>query len=361
VTIKNKTVKRFLRNKLAVVGLCLIAFCTLVALLAYALAPDNTPYCNQQIIEINSSKPNTSFSFLKIPKPNQAATNISFFNTLVNGKPESKKLAPINSYTLNGDSLMVQLYISEDTAVSKAYHLVNELGSKNINELITKKTFWLGTDKLGRDIFSRLILGTRVSLMVGLIAVIISVSIGLLLGMLAGYYGGWVDKCIMWLVNVVWSIPTLLLVFAFTLLLGKGQWQVFIAVGLTMWVNVSRLVRGQVLGIKEMQYIEAAKVLNLSNMRIMFLHILPNIVGVLMVIAAGNFATAIVLEAGLSFLGVGVQPPQPSWGLMIKENYNLIIANNPLVALVPGFAIMLLVLSINMVGNGLRDAMDVKG
>ena len=218
----------------------------------------------------------------------------------------------------------------------------------------------MGTDKFGRDILSRIIVGTRVSLSVGLIALIISLTIGVLLGALAGYYKGWVDNIIMWLINVIWSIPTLLLVFAITLLLGKGFWQVFIAVGLTMWVNVARLVRGQVMQVKEMEYIQAARALGFSNARIIIKHILPNIFGPVMVIAASNFASAIIIEAGLGFLGIGVQPPQPSWGLMIKENYNFIITNNPLPAIEPGIAIMLLVLAFNLLGNGLRDAFSVK-
>ncbi|HET7896037.1 MAG TPA: ABC transporter permease, partial [Flavisolibacter sp.] len=177
----------------------------------------------------------------------------------------------------------------------------------------------------------------------------------------AGYFRGKVDELVMWLINVIWSIPTLLLVFAITLLLGKGFWQVFIAVGLTMWVNVARLVRGQVMVTKELQYVEAARALGFSHYRTIVKHILPNIFGPVLVIAASNFASAIVIEAVLSFLGIGVQPPQPSWGLMIKENYNFIITQNPMLALAPGFAIMLLVLSFNLLGNGLRDALNVRG
>jgi peptide/nickel transport system permease protein len=142
--------------------------------------------------------------------------------------------------------------------------------------------------------------------------------------------------------------------------LGKGFWQIFIAVGLTMWVSVARLVRGQVMAIKEMEFVEAARALGFKNSRIIIRHILPNVLGPLMVIAAGNFATAIIIEAGLSFLGIGIQPPMPSWGLMIKENYNFIITHNPLLAVIPGIAIMILVLAFNLLGNGLRDALDVK-
>ena len=253
---------------------------------------------------------------------------------------------------------MVEKYIDED--VSETLSFVKKDLQQPLEKNFIRKTFILGTDKYGRDILSRLIIGIRVSLGVGFIAVAISLTIGILLGALAGYYRGWVDDFIMWLMNVIWSIPTLLLVFAITLLLGKGFWQIFIAVGLTMWVNVARLVRGQVMAVRELEYVEAGKALGFRDSRIIFRHILPNILGPVLVIAASNFASAIVIEAGLSFLGVGVQPPQPSWGLMIKENYNFIITHNPMLALAPGFAIMILVLAFNLLGNGLRDALNVR-
>ena len=168
------------------------------------------------------------------------------------------------------------------------------------------------------------------------------------------------DEVIMWLINVIWSIPTLLLVFGITLAIGKGFFQIFIAVGLTLWVNVARLIRGQILVIKEMEYIQAAKALGFKDVRIIFRHIIPNVIGPVIVIAASNFASAIIIEAGLSFLGIGVQPPQPSWGAMIKDHYNFIITHNPILALAPGIAIMILVLAFNILGNGLRDAFDVR-
>jgi peptide/nickel transport system permease protein len=236
---------------------------------------------------------------------------------------------------------------------------LSELQSKAKAQIVIK-TFYLGTDKFGRDMFSRLIIGVRISLSVGLIAVIISIVIGVLLGALAGYFRGWLDEIIMWFINVIWSVPTLLLVFAMTLAIGKGFWQIFIAVGLTMWVEAASIVRGQVLSLREMQYVEAAHSLGYSHVRIIFLHILPNTVGPLAVIAATNFASAIIIEAGLSFLGIGVQPPTPSWGGMLNENYGYIIGENPFLAIIPGIAIMIMVLAFNFVGNGLRDAMDVK-
>ena len=222
------------------------------------------------------------------------------------------------------------------------------------------QTFWLGTDKYGRDILSRLLIGVRVSLAVGLITVLLSLSVGVLLGALAGYFrAAWTRSSSGWSMSYGAS-PTLLLVFAIMLVLGKGFWQVFVAIGLTLWVNVARIVRGQVMAVREREYVEAARALGYSHNRILFRHILPNVMGPVWVVLASNFASAIVIEAGLSFLGVGVQPPQPSWGLMIKENYNFIITHNPMLALAPGLAIMVLVLAFNLLGNGLRDVLDVR-
>jgi ABC-type dipeptide/oligopeptide/nickel transport system permease subunit len=229
-----------------------------------------------------------------------------------------------------------------------------------VQRQIKNRTFYLGTDRYGRDILSRLLIGSRISIAVGLVAVMLSLTIGIILGSLSGYYGGIVDNAVMWVINILWAIPTLLLVFAITLTIGKGFWEIFIAIGLTMWVSAARLIRGQVIVLREMEYITAARTLGLNDMRIIFRHILPNIAGPLMVIAASNFAAAILIEAGLSFLGIGVQPPQPSWGLMIKEHYNFLLTNRPLLALIPGIAIMLLVYAFNILGNALRDVLDVR-
>lgn len=347
--------KRLKKNRGAVAGLIIIFFALFTAIFSYFIAPDSSPYANRIILEIRKQKPGFTKSFLKLPKDNISGKK-SFFHHLVYGTDDEFEFIPINSYRLiNKDSLLVLKFIDDGVEEERIFAL-NQLPSS----FITTRKFWLGTDKFGRDILSRIIIGTRVSLSVGLITVIISLSIGVLLGSMAGYFRGKIDNAIMWFINIIWSIPTLLLVFAITFALGKGFWQVFIAVGLTMWVSVARLVRGQVLSLRELEYIEATRVLGFSHFRTIFRHILPNIMGPVLVIAASNFASAIVIEAGLSFLGVGVQPPQPSWGLMIKENYNFIITQNPMLALAPGFAIMLLVLAFNLLGNGLRDALDVR-
>jgi peptide/nickel transport system permease protein len=164
----------------------------------------------------------------------------------------------------------------------------------------------------------------------------------------------------MWLINVVWSIPTLLLVIAITLVLGKGILQVFIAVGLTMWVDVARIVRGQILSIREKEFVEAGRALGFRNMRIILRHILPNVMGPVVVMAASNFASAILTEAGLSFLGIGAQPPVPSWGEMTNAHHGYILMDKAYLAFIPGIAIMILVLAFMLVGNGLRDALDTR-
>lgn len=347
--------RRLKKNKGAIFGLVVIALAVLIAVFAYFIAPDSSPYANRIILEIGGEKPGYTKQFITIKKDKDVSAT-GFVKQLTNGKEDVYYHIPIVSYEQTGDSIIVQQYVDEGISERKSF-------SRKLLPVdpFKKITFRLGTDKYGRDILSRIIIGTRVSLSVGLITVIISLSIGLILGSMAGYFRGRVDDVIMWFINVIWSIPTLLLVFAITLALGKGFWQVFIAVGLTMWVNVARLVRGQVLGVRELEYVEATRALGFSNFRTIVRHIWPNIMGPVMVIAASNFASAIVIEAGLSFLGVGVQPPMPSWGLMIKENYNFIITQNPMLALAPGFAIMILVLAFNLLGNGLRDALNVRG
>ncbi len=336
-------------------GLVVIGIVIFVAIFAYFIAPDSSPNANRIILEADGKKPGQQQQFIKVKKEKNVKQS-SLFSKLLNGSEDAYYYIPINSYKEKDDSFIVQKFIDEGVYERQAYHAM-QLPDKPIS----KPTFLLGTDKYGRDILSRIIVGARVSLGVGLITVIISLTIGLLLGSLAGYYRGRTDDIIMWFINVIWSIPTLLLVFAITLALGKGFWQVFIAVGLTMWVNVARTVRGQILSEREKEYVEATRAMGFSGLRTILRHIWPNIMGPVVVIAASNFAAAIVIEAGLSFLGIGVQPPQPSWGLMIKENYNFIITQNPMLALAPGFAIMLLVLAFNLLGNGLRDALNVKG
>ena len=337
--------RRFRRNPLSVASLVVIVLFALVAILGYLITPDHTPYCNQQYLELATLKPFSKASFLIT---DETDSHTSFLHRMTSGEPLPYTATPIKEYRYARDSIFAVPYNGEPIVVAASQARIDE------------RTFILGTDAYGRDVLSMIMIGSRVSLSVGFIAILIALLLGITLGALAAYYGGWVDNLILWLINVVWSIPTVLLVIAITFVLGKGFWQIFIAVGLTMWVDIARVVRGEVLGIKEKEYVEATRALGYSTFRTIFRHILPNIVGAVVVIAASNFASAILIEAGLSFLGIGVQPPMPSWGMMVKENYGYILLDNAYLAFLPGLAIMLVVLAFMLLANGLRDALDIK-
>lgn len=347
------SVQKFKKNKLGLVCFWFVILCGFIAVFGYALAPDNSSNANQMHLEIHSKKP--GFAVLMLTIPSNEKVNQSFFNKIFSGKKNLDTEIPIQSYQVN--QKMVE-YVNYADGLSKSISLTSI--DNNPDKFIKQRTFYFGTDKYGRDLLSRLIIGTRISFFIGFIAVFISLFIGITLGAIAGYFGGKTDNLIMWIINITWSIPTLLLVIAITLALGKGYWQVFIAVGLTMWVEVARVVRGQVMSTKQQQYVEAARALGFSNLRIIFKHILPNIMAPVIVISAANFAAAILIESGLSFLGIGAQPPTPSWGAMIKNHYNYIILGKPYLAVIPGLAIMSLVMAFMLIGNTLRDTLDVK-
>jgi len=263
------------------------------------------------------------------------------------------RLHPVKRYRVENNT--ISIYLPDEREVTMN---LDEARQRVVRFNLVTHRFLLGTDRFGRDLLSRLVIGARISLSVGFIAVGIALIIGILLGSIAGFARGFIDDAIMWLVNVVWSVPTLLMVIALTMVIGKGFWQIFVAVGLTMWVDMARVVRGQVLSVREKEYVEAAKVLGYSRWRTIFRHVLPNIMAPVIIVSASNFSTAILLEAGLSFLGIGVQPPAPSWGTMIRDHYGYIIMDKAYLALIPGFAMMLLVLAFNLLGNSLRDALD---
>ena len=345
-------IKNLFKDYWGSISLVYILIITLISIFAYWISPDSSQNANQMNLNIHSKPPGFSTFILKIPQ-----------NLNIDNFPISKNEIFIDDYKI----LNNKLFYSEVGSFSieqKEIDITEILKDNDIKEFelkfIKKKTFYLGTDKYGRDMLSRMIIGSRVSISIGFIAVIISLIIGILIGLTSGYFGGWFDDFIVWLINVFWAIPTLLLVIAITISLGKGYWQVFFAVGLTMWVEVARLVRGKVRTLKEKLFIQSAKVLGFSSCRIMLNHILPNLIGPLIVISAANFASAILIESGLSFLGIGVQPPVPSWGGMVKDHFRYIILGKEYLAILPGLAIMSLVLSFMILGNSLRDAFDVR-
>jgi ABC-type dipeptide/oligopeptide/nickel transport system permease subunit len=340
--------KKIVKNRLGFAGLIFISLLLVIAVLGYIITPDATPKANDIHLEVAIEKPGFQVDMLRGAK--REVDDVSLFTCLMSGQENAHEYIPVAKW--KADSYVVynknglEMWQPSKTIISE--------------KDIIHRTFILGTDRYGRDVLSRVIIGARVSLLVGFMAVLITLFIGTTLGLLAGYFGGWVDSVILWLINVVWSLPSLLIAIAISFAFQeKGLYQVFLAIGLSMWVELARIVRGQVLQIKEMEYIQAAKVLGFGNIRILFKHILPNIMAPIIVVCAANFASAILLEAGLSFLGLGVQAPMPSWGSMIKEHYNYIVFDAAYLAIIPGVCIMLLVMSFNFLGNALRDALDV--
>ncbi len=357
-SLKQLALQKFKKNFWGVFSFYFIVLVGFISVFAYAFAPDNSQYANQMHLTIHSKKPGFKVAMLTIPS--QLESNQSGFDKFFFGKNNTDTEIPISKFNVSRDTLNYLEYASDGLeGVEKSIPL-NVFANKKADKYIKEKTFLFGTDKYGRDLLSRVLVGARISFFIGFVAVFISLIIGVFMGSVAGYFGGKIDAFIMWIINVTWSIPTLLMVIAITLALGKGFWQVFIAVGLTMWVEVARVVRGQIISAKEMQYVTAARALGYNDYRIITKHILPNIMAPVIVISAANFAAAILIESGLSFLGIGAQPPMASWGAMIKDHYNYIILGKPYLALIPGICIMSLVMAFMLIGNALRDALDVK-
>ncbi|WP_136480065.1 ABC transporter permease [Cognatitamlana onchidii] len=358
-SLKGLALQKFKKNFWGVFSFWFICFVGAISIFAYVLVPDNTQHANQMHLAIHSKKPGFKVTMLTIP--GQSTISQSALSRLFFGKRNPDTEVPISSYEVSADTLAYVEYASDGLKGVKKAVSMSFFPNNNPSHYIKEQVFVFGTDKYGRDLLSRVLVGARVSFFIGFVAVFISLIIGLFMGSIAGYFGGKIDALVMWVINVTWSIPTLLLVIAITLALGKGFWQVFIAVGLTMWVEVARVVRGQIISVKEMQYVTAARALGYTDFRIIIKHILPNIMAPVIVISAANFAAAILIESGLSFLGIGAQPPMASWGAMIKDHYNYIILGKPYLAIIPGLCIMSLVMAFMLVGNALRDALDVKG
>jgi peptide/nickel transport system permease protein len=364
------------RSVLSKIALSLLLLFFSISFFAYFIIPDKTQHANLQVVEIAFREPGYRCYFFKIPieKPEK----VSFLRRLWKGEKPTYTVQPFERYSLHGDSLYlfyssihhpskknhVVIYLPEFFEKSKSLGWINQNQPYEptwvVSHFTERKVFWLGTDKLGRDYLSRLIVGGRISLMAGLVGMLVSLLIGTLIGLLAGYWRGWLDRFLVWFFSVVWSLPTILLVMAISFALGKGFLQVLIAIGLTLWVDVARTVRGQVMSIRERLHITAAKALGIPSWRIILFHVFPEVRSILFILAASNFSTAMLVESGVSFLGLGIQPPVPSWGNMIRDYYTHLVLPTAYLAILPGILLAIVIFSLMVMANELRDYYDVR-
>jgi peptide/nickel transport system permease protein len=340
--------KRFLSHRPAVFSLGIILFFTLTAFLGYLIIPDTSTTVNQQCLPLAAANIGQPVTFVYDAPPQRFGS----WTQWLGGNPQ-----PVVRYAVEDNSVKIGKTAIEATLLGNDRSI--SVHRKSDNQ-IQQTRFVLGTDGFGRDLWSRMVIGLRVSLSVGLVAVFISLLVGIVLGAMAGYFGGWTDTLILWLIQVFWSIPGLLLVMAISIGLGKGIQTVFIAVGLGMWVEVARVVRSEIRSLKEREYVLAAKLMGLSAPRIVFVHIMPALWGPLIILSSANFANAILVESGLSFLGLGVQPPMPSLGSLIRENYPYLMLDAVHLLVIPAVVVVVLVMAFNWLGNGLNDAFRVK-
>ena len=264
----------------------------------------------------------------------------------------------MNRLTIIGIVIVVVLLL----VALAAPWIATDIGATNLSMryLPPSAAHWFGTDSTGRDIFSRVVFGARISLQVGIVVVAVSAFIGTILGAIAGYYGGWVDRIVSgYVFNVFLAFPGLLLAIAMVAFLGAGLNKLILALCIIGWVGYARLIRGQVLKVREYDFVQAARALGASDARILLIHILPNAIQPLIVQASLGMAGAVLSEAALSFLGLGVPPPAPSWGVMIEEARDLsTLQAAPHALIFPGIAIALTVLAFNFIGDGLREYLD---
>ena len=281
---------------------------------------------------------------------NLANSLISDFQ-LLKTRNEPNAIRFVNEYRIEGDNVIYRQGIRTKTIA------LGELAGGGTSNIAIKRTFILGTDQYGRDILSRVIYGSKISLSIGFLVVLISVTLGTVIGVTSGYFGGWIDAIMMRIVDILIAFPALFLILIIIATFGNSIYLIVITLSFTGWMGVARIVRSQVLSLKEQEFILAAKSLGLSSMRIIFRHLAPNTLTPVIIAATLRIGSIILTEAGLSFLGLGVQPPTPSWGNIINEGRDSLL-NYWWISTFPGIAILTTVVCFNLVGDGVRDALD---
>ncbi|NTU67335.1 MAG: ABC transporter permease [Chlorobiaceae bacterium] len=363
--------RSFRRNTIPVMASTVIFVLYSVAFLAPLLAPFS-PFDQQDFLVTAYQPPLTRLDALMlvqkrsgmIPMRTGSDDASHLTNALIGDVQRLKSrnhvysMKFVDSYRVSGDTIYFRQGIRErNLPVSQLRDMDGKSWTGGRTGFVVPRTFLLGTDQYGRDIFSRVVYGSRISLSIGFLVVLISVTLGTVIGVSSGYFGGWVDNVMMRLVDVLIAFPALFLILIIIATFGNSIYLIVVTLSFTGWMGVARIVRGQVLSLKEQEFILAAKSLGLSNLRIIFRHLVPNALTPVIVAATLRIGSIILTEAGLSFLGLGVQPPTPSWGNIINEGRDSLL-NHWWISTFPGIAILSTVVCFNLIGDGIRDALD---
>lgn len=368
------SLRAFMRHTIALYASAVIFVLYSAAFLAPFIAPFS-PYDQQDFLVTAYQPPLSRLDALvlrqpknlEIPMQRGSGRTIELANSLISDlqllktRNEPNAIKFVNEYHIEGDSVIYLQGMRTKSIPLTALSGTLNSGSREVDgakpDFVVTRTFLLGTDQYGRDILSRVIYGSKISLTIGFLVVLISVTLGTVIGVSSGYFGGWIDAVMMRIVDVLIAFPTLFLILIIIATFGNSIYYIVITLSFTGWMGVARMVRSQVLSLKEQEFILAAKSLGLSNVRIIFRHLVPNTLTPVIIAATLRIGSIILMEAGLSFLGLGVQPPTPSWGNIISEGRDSLL-NYWWISTFPGIAILITVVCFNLIGDGVRDALD---
>ncbi len=364
LSLSKISLRAFMRHTIALYASAIIFVLYSAAFLAPFIAPFS-PYDQQDFLVTAYQPPLSQLEALVLRQPKNlmiplqqgSGTTINLANSLISDfqllktRNEPNAIRFVNEYRIEGNSVIYRQGIRTKNIT------LGELAGNGINNIAVKRTFILGTDQYGRDILSRVIYGSKISLSIGFLVVLISVTLGTVIGVTSGYFGGWIDAFMMRIVDILIAFPALFLILIIIATFGNSIYLIVITLSFTGWMGVARIVRSQVLSLKEQEFILAAKSLGLSSMRIIFRHLAPNTLTPVIIAATLRIGSIILTEAGLSFLGLGVQPPTPSWGNIINEGRDSLL-NYWWISTFPGVAILTTVVCFNLIGDGVRDALD---
>jgi len=362
--------RAFMRQTIALYASAVIFILYSLAFLAPFIAPFS-PYDQQDFLVTAYQPPFARLNALVLKQPKTLmiplqpgnGSTVRLVNSLIGDfqrlktRNEPNTVRFVNEYRIDGERVIYRQGIRTKTIGMNELAGTRQVAGEEQPDFVVTRTFLFGTDQYGRDILSRVIYGSKISLSIGFLVVLISVSLGTIIGVSSGYFGGWADAVMMRIVDILIAFPALFLILIIIATFGNSIYLIVITLSFTGWMGVARIVRSQVLSLKEQEFILAAKSLGLSNVRIIFCHLAPNTLTPVIIAATLRIGSIILTEAGLSFLGLGVQPPTPSWGNIINEGRDSLL-NYWWISTFPGIAILTTVVCFNLIGDGVRDALD---